>query len=132
MIRAMIGALICFSLFHARATAAPGKCINGDCRNGTGTFVYPDGSRYEGEWENGKENGFGVCHLADGERYRGEWRDGKRSGKGTCVFSDGKVYSGQWDDGKENGVGTLITYPHGHEYTVKMERGEMKSMRRKY
>ena len=28
----------------------PGECIQGDCKNGKGTFVWPDGKKYEGEF----------------------------------------------------------------------------------
>ncbi len=34
-------------------------CIKGDCQNGYGIWVYKDGSRYEGEWNNGNYSGSG-------------------------------------------------------------------------
>ena len=34
--------------------------------NGQGTFTWPDGSVYEGHWENGNRTGYGVYTDADG------------------------------------------------------------------
>ena len=33
------------------------ECIKGDCNNGYGTYTYANGSKYVGEWKDGKENG---------------------------------------------------------------------------
>jgi hypothetical protein len=34
-------------------------------------MTYAGGTRYEGEWRDGKKNGHGVLTLADGHRYDG-------------------------------------------------------------
>ena len=31
-----------------------GKCIEGDCKNGQGIITFPDGSKYVGEFRNGR------------------------------------------------------------------------------
>jgi hypothetical protein len=49
-----------------------GKCIQGDCVNGVGTFVYQDGTRYVGEWRDGKQHGQGTETYPDGSKYAGE------------------------------------------------------------
>jgi hypothetical protein len=41
-------------LFNA---CAFGQCITGDCENGNGTYIFPDKSKAEGSWRNGKLNG---------------------------------------------------------------------------
>lgn len=38
----------------------------------------PDGRRYEGYWQNGKQHGQGVYYNAQGRRKDGEWNEGKR------------------------------------------------------
>ena len=38
----------------------------------------PDGTRYEGEFINGRLHGQGVMTWADGTVIKGEWRHGKR------------------------------------------------------
>ena len=31
-----------------------GECIKGDCENGQGTFTFPDGKKYVGEFKDGE------------------------------------------------------------------------------
>ena len=64
---------------------------------GRGTFVWPDGSKYEGELSGGRRNGSGCYESHDGgpfeclsglfwagkTRYEGWWLDGKRHGSET-------------------------------------------------
>ena len=45
--------------------------------SGKGVFLEADGTRYEGEWIDGRLAGFGVKSRPDGSRYEGEWVDGK-------------------------------------------------------
>lgn len=48
---------------------------------GTGTVVYPNKDKYEGDWVNGKRHGVGALWLHDSDRYRiqytGEWQKDK-------------------------------------------------------
>ena len=39
-------------------------------------MYYLNGSRYEGEWKNGKYNGIGTLYDADGNEQYGLWVDG--------------------------------------------------------
>lgn len=78
--------------------AAPGQqgCVSGDCKNGKGTFVWPSGSRYVGEFKSGRQHGLGSLAFSNGASYVGAWENGKRSGQGTAVYPDGRVESGTW------------------------------------
>ena len=58
-----------------------GKCVQGDCKNGTGTKVWPDGKKYMGEWKNGKRNGTGTMVYTDGRVEKGRWINGKYQGE---------------------------------------------------
>jgi hypothetical protein len=84
-------------------------------------MTYANGSKYKGEWADGKENGKGkmTCAFfvtANGcKEYDGKWVDGKENGKGKMTYDDGRKYDGEWVDGKENGKGTM-TYPDGTKY----------------
>lgn len=60
-------------------------------RHGEGILMYADGSRYEGSWVDDKEEGFGRYYLADGTRYEGQWKAGDMHGEGTLYGTDGKV-----------------------------------------
>ncbi|MBN2039416.1 MAG: hypothetical protein JW864_05205, partial [Spirochaetes bacterium] len=72
-------------------------CIDGDCKDGYGTFIYDDGSAYTGEFKNGKRHGKGKMTWASGsmkgETYEGEWSDNEINGTGTYTYSDGSKYT---------------------------------------
>ena len=73
-------------------------------KQGSGTFVYPDGSKYEGiahniscyvvihdftgSWASDQRNGKGLYTYANGDSYDGDWCDNLRHGQGTYVFAD--------------------------------------------
>ena len=44
----------------------------------TGTFSWPDGRKYVGQWVNGKQDGEGEYTTTNGKTKRGKWEDGKR------------------------------------------------------
>ena len=52
-----------------------GQCIQGDCNNGYGTYVFSDGAKYTGEFKNYNPNGLGTYNLANGDIYMGEMKD---------------------------------------------------------
>ena len=79
--------------------------------NGQGTHTYPDGSKYVGEFRDGKRHGQGTYTFQEGDTYVGEWKYGEENGQGTLTFpdgstfSEGKKYEGEWKDGKPwNGI----------------------------
>ena len=41
-----------------------------------------NGSKYQGDWKNNKEEGYGIYTWPDGSRYEGDWKNGKQDGKG--------------------------------------------------
>ncbi len=98
-------------------------CISGDCQNGQGTMTWPDGTKYIGEFKNGKPNGQGKKEYSDGFKYVGEFKDGERNGQGTMTYPDGTKYVGQWKDWTMNGQGTM-TYPDGSQYVGEFKDGE--------
>ena len=80
-------------------SAASAQCTSGDCRNGFGTYIYPSGARYVGQFQDGKIFGNGTCYFKDGSIYQGEWENGKPNGKGIKTFKDGRKLSGVWKKG---------------------------------
>ena len=77
-------------------------------RHGTGTYISPTGTRYEGEWENDGASGQGVCVYADGRRYEGEFKEGLRHGKGILISSEGDRYEGEFENDLAHGEGIYI------------------------
>ncbi len=68
---------------------------------GKGTSTFADGSKYVGEFKNGKLlHEQGTLTLADGSKYVGEWKNGKRNGQGTMTYPNGKKQVGEFKDGK--------------------------------
>ena len=58
--------------------------------HGKGTFYYPDGKKYVGEFINGKRHGEGTITYPDGSAYIGKFNDGEAVGLGQCVTKDNK------------------------------------------
>ncbi len=86
---------------------------------GHGSLIFPDESKYVGEWKDGRPNGQGTYTFGKGEKegqkYVGEWKDGIRNGQGTFTWKDGTKYEGEWKDGRPNGQGTR-TFTNGDKY----------------
>ena len=61
-------------------------------------ILYPDGSKYKGQWENNKKNGSGTMKYSDGSEYNGQWENDKKNGSGTMKYPDGTEYNEQWEN----------------------------------
>lgn len=81
-------------------TAIQSGCLSGNCENGQGVFAYPDGSRYEGSFLNGKPNTSGTFEYPNKDTYIGGFRNGLRNGFGTLYQPGGTVIAGQWQEGE--------------------------------
>ena len=79
-----------------------------------GTFFWLDGTKYIGEYKDGKNHGQGTFILPDGRKYIGEFKDDKYHGQGTFTLPGGQKYVGDWKDNKKNGQGTF-TFPSGQK-----------------
>ena len=77
-------------------------------RHGKGIFTYPDGSRYEGDFQSDM-----------------------RHGKGTLTYPDGSQLEGQWIHGAEMGT-FIFTSAEGSQAYVEYDLGEMVSAPRTY
>lgn len=90
--------LTSLSLFFVQFLSA--QCTTGDCIDGKGTYVYPSGAKYIGEFKDGEIHGVGVCYYTDGSKYSGQWEHRYPSGRGTKTFADGNKWAGQWIKGQ--------------------------------
>ncbi len=130
--------------------AAQFGCVPvGECTNGTGTYYFGNGDRYEGKWKDNNRIGKGIYYFANGDRYEGEWKDGiqygqvtyyfangdryegewkagiqygQRNGQGTWYSADGDRYEGEWKDGKRDGQGTYY-FSNGNRYEGEWKDG---------
>jgi hypothetical protein len=90
-------------------------CIEGNCQNGDGTYLFPSGARYTGQFANGRYNGRGTYVFPEGRHYEGEFKNNRFHGQGTLTFPSGKRYTGQFRRGRFHGRG-LYTFPSGKQY----------------
>ena len=67
---------------------------------GKGTFTWPDGCHYEGEFYRGHLQGHGIFTWPDGSSYKGEWQNDLPNGRGVFTWPDGSQYDGEWEAGK--------------------------------
>lgn len=91
----------CFDAFTElpEAYSAGAACRSGDCRDGQGSYVWPDGQRYAGAFRRGLRHGQGTFTWPDGRKYVGGWREGRPSGLGTRIYADGSFLVGYFDKG---------------------------------
>jgi uncharacterized caspase-like protein len=81
-------------------TTVQSGCINGDCENGQGTYAFPDGSKYDGQFAAGKIHGYGTFYYANGDKYVGSFKVNVAHGKGTIFHADSTQTTGEWNEGE--------------------------------
>lgn len=103
-----------------------GNCVNGvgkyvydngdvytgsfknDVRDGSGNFLYSDGEKFNGTYVEDKKQGPGEYSFKNGDKYVGEFQNGQINGKGTYTFKDGKSVSGDFSSDGQEGIGVLL------------------------
>jgi len=75
----------------------------------------PDGSLYQGKWENGKREGFGCYVHSDRSTYLGQFHNDHYSGYGKFHYAEGSSYDGQWQNAHKHGRGVYL-FTDGSEY----------------
>ncbi len=87
-------------------------CRSTYCDSGKGYYNYPDGSKYVGEFKDGKAIGHGTCYYANGDKYVGYWRNHGPNGEGVYTYkSNGKTIAAIWQNG--NPIRSLETLTTG-------------------
>ncbi len=81
------------------------KCLDGNCKNKIGTFIYSDSSIYVGSFVDKLRSGQGKITFKNKSSYDGQWLNDKRNGFGVYVDSLGNVFEGTWVDDFKSGKG---------------------------
>ncbi len=98
------------------------RCVQGDCENGYGTYLFENGDTYWGDFINGEIDGNGIISYAKGEIYAGAWKKSYMHGYGKYVLRDNSTLRGSWFFGerhgkfrweKKNGEVQHLTYNYG-------------------
>jgi hypothetical protein len=67
------------------------RCVEGDCKNGKGYYIYSDLSSYNGMYKNEEWNGKGTYTNTKGITFSGNWKDSKLNGHDLNYYD--KQYS---------------------------------------
>jgi hypothetical protein len=86
------------------------NCLDGNCITGYGTYKFPSGNKYTGNFKEYKREGQGVFYFTNGDKFDGVFNNNEKV-SGTYSFSTGAKYKGTYDNrGIEyNGMITSVT-----------------------
>ena len=70
--------------------ASEGTCMQGNCKNGYGIFIFDDGRVYEGQWKKELFEGMGRLVFVSGSKYTGEFKKGRMHGYGKINLPNGR------------------------------------------
>ena len=94
-------------------------CINGNCETGYGTFKFPSGNVYTGNFVDEQRQGKGTMEFANGDVLEGNF-NANAIVDGTYRFNNGYRFTGTWDNKGDmfdglyyNPAGTAIRLDHG-------------------
>ena len=79
------------------------NCNSIFCTDGIGTYTYADGSKWVGEFKEGKPEGEGTCYYINGDKYKGNWKRHAPHGEGIMYYTNGRVVGAKWTYGNPTG-----------------------------
>lgn len=79
----------------------------GNCHTGYGTYSFPSGNTYKGNFVNMKRQGQGAFYYAGGSMFEGEWNENNMV-SGTFTYNTGAQYIGTYDANGNELNGTVI------------------------
>ncbi len=91
--------------FAQQPATAKKTCLSGNCIDGKGKAVYPNGDTYEGDFVNNIPDGFGTFTEINGNVYAGQMSKSEFQGKGKFFWKSGSVYEGDFVKNKREGEG---------------------------
>ena len=79
------GAFVLLLSICVNTVSTFGQCLEGNCKNGRGTMIFSDGTKYIGQFKDGKWHGQETLIFHGGEKYAGEFKDGMQRGQGNWI-----------------------------------------------
>ena len=92
-----------------------------------GVYVWANGTRYEGQWQEGRMYGNGIYTWVNGDVYEGQWENSVMHGQGKFADTNGAVFIGEWKNGEKHyGVWNYedCPYSRGCRYDILRYEGE--------
>ena len=80
-----------------------------DIHHGMGSFIFPNGNKFVGNYVDNLPNGMGFMNFINGDeilgylpgtKYIGDFVNGYPQGYGSMIYTDGKVKNGLWKKGR--------------------------------
>ena len=90
--------------------------------DGEGIYTGAIGGTYKGSWVMNLKHGFGIKDYPNGDVYEGEWSRGSQEGHGKYTWKLGTTYVGEWKNGKICGQGKM-SWPNGNVYEGDWDEG---------
>lgn len=95
--------LIIFLILYLVKVVLSQVCINGDCKNGVGTYLFENNDKYSGSFKEGIPHGEGsIIYYSDSSIYSGTWVEGKKQGKGVFKLKKNGVLKATYEGFFEN------------------------------
>ncbi len=101
-----------------------GKCLKGDCVNGSGLWLSPTNEKIEGTFKGGVPNGQCKTVTGTGEKFEGMYVAGKRSGIGKLTKMNKEVWEGNYENDQPNGF-FKIRYANATTFEGQYTAGQM-------
>jgi len=108
---------------NAYKTDAARSGKEGKLIQGKGLYVWPNGTKYYGNFENGLVHGKGLMVLDNGDIYEGDFYQNKIEGEGTYWYNNGDKYEGMLCNGSIHGKGLLYVCDEHSFYDCIFEKG---------
>ena len=99
------------------------QCVEGNCSDGEGVYVYPSGAKFVGNFLNHLAHGFGILYFANGDIYEGMWNQHIREGNGKLIANGKFTYTGEFSENNFHGRG-IIKYQNSDEYAGYFKNGK--------
>lgn len=98
-------------------------CISGNCNTGQGMFAFSNGTKYTGEFKDGKSHGKGIITDNKGNKTYGYWENGVKNGKSKSVDAKNNTFYSAYLNGKKHGDCKVVDKNGNILRTEKWENG---------
>jgi hypothetical protein len=116
-------------LVHGSYSFPNGDAYTGDFKDdkfdGQGEWLGASGDIYKGAWKGGLRHGLGEAKLSHGDSYHGEFQNDSIHGFGKYHFANGDLFNGQFSQGLIHGVGEYTFHASGKVLLGEFAQGKL-------